>query len=195
MYKSISALLVVAALGCVSLTVNAGSIPTNDLANNLDTKWRSNNDLGTLLDTLDIDDSIPCAKSACGGALTLPTPHKFVVETWPFGNKSFKAQRHNDDFLVWLNDTRLFDARAGSRFTLGDRSSGLPTIAWIHSLQIPSKDNGTNSSAPMGSDAVGSDIAPSTDSAVSVPEPGTIGLMGLALLGLAFARRRNRRQS
>lgn len=51
----------------------------------------------------------------------------------------------------------------------------------------------STSSTSTGSTSGGSTSGGSTSGGTEVPEPGMIGMMGLGLLGVAFARRRRRK--
>ena len=92
----------------------------------------------------------------------------------------------DNGIFVWLNGAYLFGARAGGGSTLGEYSLALSNLVGINYLQILREDHGG---------ATGYDILLTADRVVPIPEPRTIGLLGLALLGLAFARRRNWGQS
>ena len=85
--------------------------------------------------------------------------------------------------FVWLDGNYLFGARAGGGSTLGEYSLTLPDLSsGTHYLQILREDHGG---------ATGYDIRLTGDAA-QVPEPSSLALVGLALLGVSMRRRGKR---
>jgi hypothetical protein len=89
----------------------------------------------------------------------------------------------DNGIFVWLNGSYLFGARAGGGSTLGEYTRVLPDLVGFNYLQILREDHGGGT---------GYDILLSADRVVVVPEPMSIGLLSLGLLGIASVRRRTR---
>jgi hypothetical protein len=84
--------------------------------------------------------------------------------------------------FVWLNGSYLFGARAAGGSSLGEYSLGLSNLVGVNYLQILREDHGGGT---------GYDISLTGDVARSVPEPASLTLFGLGLMGLGFARRKS----
>jgi len=91
----------------------------------------------------------------------------------------------DNGIFVWLNGAYLFGARAGGGSTLGEYAFGLSDLTGWNYLQIIREDHGG---------ATGYDISLSADRTIVIPEPGSLALTALGLLGFAFAMRKTRRR-
>ena len=182
--------------------------------------------LGTSLDTLGVNDPIPCANVGCGDAtlsfgsapnlgaasvalgawLTTPaapggawTGTQAIPQGWAVNDETaiiytFDAQAGlqnvslalgvDNGIFVWLDGNYLFGARAGGGSSLGEYMPALGNIsAGIHYLQLLREDHGG---------ATGYDIQLTADFVrPSVPEPVSLWMLGLGVIGLIAARRRN----
>lgn len=216
MNRSFRTLFVVAALSCVSLTANAVPIVTNattgyynsGLGTLLDTFGVNdpfpcaNVACGDSSLNFAAAPNLAAAAGPLGTWLTNAAPSggawsaapQVIPATWAVNSETAIVYAINagsglinvnldlgvdNGIFVWLNGTYLFGARAGGGSALGEYSLGLADLVGINYLQILREDHGG---------ATGYDILLSADRVVGIGEPGTIGLMGLALLGLAFAR-------
>lgn len=83
--------------------------------------------------------------------------------------------------FVWLNGAYLFGARAAGGSALGEYTLTLSDLTGLNYLQILREDHGGGT---------GYDILLTADVA-RVPEPATVAIFGLGLLGLAFATRKH----
>ena len=90
----------------------------------------------------------------------------------------------DNGIFVWLDGNYLFGARAGGGSSLGEYMPALGNIsAGIHYLQLLREDHGG---------ATGYDIQLTADFVrPSVPEPVSLWMLGLGVIGLIAARRRN----
>ena len=182
--------------------------------------------LGTSLDTLGVNDPIPCANVGCGDAtlsfgsapnlgaasvalgawLTTPstpggawTGTQAIPQSWAVNDETaiiytFDAQAGlqnvslalgvDNGIFVWLDGNYVFGARAGGGSSLGEYMPVLGNIgAGIHYLQLLREDHGGGT---------GYDIRLTADFVrPSVPEPASLWMLGLGVIGLIAARRRN----
>jgi hypothetical protein len=89
----------------------------------------------------------------------------------------------DNGIVVWLDGVFQFGATAPGGANLNEYDIDIAGLgAGVHSLQILRADHGGSQNYAISVDA--------TPSVVGVPEPGTLGLLGLGLLGIGFARRK-----
>ncbi len=150
--------------------------------------------------------NLSAASAALGNWLTNPaapggtwTGTQAIPQTWVVNDETaviyaFNAQSGltnvslqlgvDNGIFVWLDGNYVFGARAGGGSLLGEYTPTLGNIgAGIHYLQLLREDHGG---------LTGYDIRMTADFVrPSVPEPDSLWLLGLGVLGLIAARRRN----
>jgi hypothetical protein len=97
----------------------------------------------------------------------------------------------DNGIFVWLDGTYLFGARAGGGAVLGEYTRALGDLAaGNHYLQILLEDHGGTNGYAV--EITADTFEPGPPPPSSVPEPATLGLLGLGLAGLGLAARRRR---
>jgi len=93
----------------------------------------------------------------------------------------------DNGIYVWLDGTYVFGAMAPGGASINEYDLDLTALsAGSHSLQILLEDHGGATGYQIAVDAV------TSTAVVPVPEPGSMGLIGLGLLGLMGSRRLRR---
>ncbi len=150
--------------------------------------------------------NLSAASAALGNWLTNPaapggtwTGTQAIPQTWVVNDETaiiyaFDAQSGltnvslalgvDNGIFVWLDGNYVFGARAAGGSSLGEYTPTLGNIGGgIHYLQLLREDHGGGT---------GYDIRLTADFVqTSVPEPDSLWLLGLGVLGLIAARRRN----
>ena len=144
-------------------------------------------DFTTNLDTVNFEgDSFP------GAGFGLPPLDRFVMRVTGLIDTDAYDQlfmRHDDGFAIRIGgvDFFVFDANTAPR----NSASGALADNGVQTFEMIFWDQGGAQVARLTSDADITRPVIITDPRVSVPEPATLGLLGIGLLGIGLRRRRD----